>query len=144
MHTKIIFQIFFVLMLVSNTYKAYVCDDKQVIYDYGGFTKSTYGDYKFAYHGVSSCAALKSGGNTSCCYIKVKFKNEVADEKFTHRGCIQITFDQWAKIDSYITELENNIASYNQNNNITKVDVDIDCDSKFIKLSGLILLAFLL
>ena len=144
MHTKIIFQIFFVLKLVSNTYKAYECDDKQVIDKDGGFTKSTYGDYKFAYHGVSSCASLTSDPNTGCCYIKVKFKNEIADEKYTHRGCIQVTFDQWEDIDAYITELENNIASCDQNKNITKVDVDIDCNSKFIKLTGLILLAFLL
>ncbi len=142
MHTKIIFQIFFVLKLVSNTYKEYVCDDKQVIYDYGRFTKSTYGDYKFAYHGVSSCAALTSDDDKGCCYIKVKFKNEVADEKYTHRGCIQVAFDDWANIDTYIQTLEKNITE--KNPNVTKVDVDIDCNSKFIKLTGLILLAFLL
>ena len=129
-------------MLVSNTYKAYVCDDKQVIYNYGIFNKSTYGDYKFAYHGVSSCAALTSDDDKGCCYIKVKFKNEVADEKYTHRGCIQLTFEEWSKIDETIQKLENNIDENNRN--VTKVDVDIDCNSKLIKLTGLILLAFLL
>ena len=142
MHTKIIFQIFFVLKLVSNTYKAYECDDKQVIDKDGGFTKSTYGDYKFAYHGVSSCASLTSDPNTGCCYIKVKFKNEIADEKYTHRGCIQLTFEEWSKIDETIQRYETNIPL--NNFNVTKVDVDIDCNSKFIKLTGLILLAFLL
>ena len=144
MLTKKIFQIVFVLMLAYITYEEMGCKVKQVIDDNNFVLReSSYADYKYAYHGVSSCAALSSDDGT-CCYMKVKFKNEVADEKFTHRGCIQITFDQWAKIDSYITELENNIASYNKDNNITKVDVDIDCNSKFIKLTGLILLAFLL
>ena len=141
MHTKKIFQIVFVLMLASNTYKAYECADKQIIDNYGGIIKSTYADYKYAYHGVSSCASLSSDDGT-CCYMKVKFKNEVADEKYTHRGCIQVTLEQWADIDAYIQTLENNIATYNTN--VTKVDVDIDCNSKFIKLTGLILLAFLL
>ena len=140
MHTKKIFQIVFVLMLASNTYKAYKCADKQIIDNDGGIIKSTYADYKFAYHGVPSCAALTS--DAGCCYIKVKFKNEVADEKYTHRGCIQVTLDDWANIDETIQRLETNIPLHNPN--VTKVDVDIDCNSKFIKLTGLILLAFLL
>ena len=141
MHTKIIFQIFFVLKLVSNTYKAYTCDDKQVIDNYV-LRKSSYADYKFAYHGVPSCASLTSDPDTGCCYIKVKFKNEIADEKYTHRGCIQLTFEEWSKIDETIQRYETNIPL--NNFNVTKVDVDIDCNSKFIKLTGLILLAFLL
>ena len=141
MHTKIIFQIFFVLKLVSNTYKAYKCADKQIMDNYV-LRESSYADYKYAYHGVSSCAALKSGEDTSCCYIKVKFKNEVADEKYTHRGCIQLTFEEWSKIDETIQRYETNIPPHNPN--VTKVDVDIDCNSKFIKLTGLILLASLL
>ena len=142
MHTKKIFQIVFVLMLASITYEEMGCDVKQVIYSSGALRESSYADYKYAYHGVSSCASLSSDDGTSCCYIKVKFKNEIADEKYTHRGCIQVTFDQWEDIDAYIQTLENNIATYNTN--VTKVDVDIDCNSKFIKLTGLILLAFLL
>ncbi len=113
-----------------------------MIYDNYVLRESSYADYKFAYHGVPSCAALTSDDDTGCCYIKVKFKNEIADEKYTHRGCIQLTFEEWSKIDETIQKLENNIAENNLN--VTKVDVDIDCNSKFIKLTGLILLAFLL
>ena len=142
MHTKIIFQIFFVLMLASNTYEETGCDVKQVIYNNFVLRESSYADYKYAYHGVPSCASLTSDDDTVCCYIKVKFKNEIADEKYTHRGCIQLTFEEWAKIDETIQKLETNIAKNNLN--VTKVDVDIDCNSKFIKLTGLILLAFLL
>ena len=142
MHTKKIFQIVFVLMLASITYEEMGCDVKQVIYSSGALRESSYADYKFAYHGVPSCAALSSDDKKVCCYIKVKFKNEVADEKYTHRGCIQVTFDDWDNINTYIQTLENNIAENNLN--VTKVDVDIDCNSKFIKLTGLILLAFLL
>ena len=141
MHTKIIFQIFFVLMLSSNTYEEMGCEVKQVIYNNYVLRESSYADYKFAYHGVPSCASLTSGDG-ACCYIKVKFKNEIADEKYTHRGCIQLTFEEWSKIDETIQKYENNIAE--KNPNVTKVDVDIDCNSKFIKLTGLILLAFLL
>ena len=142
MLTKKIFQIVFVLMLASITYEEMGCKVKQVIDDNNFVLReSSYADYKYAYHGVSSCAALSSDDGT-CCYMKVKFKNEVADEKYTHRGCIQVTLDQWEDIDAYIQTLENNIATYNTN--VTKVDVDIDCNSKFIKLTGLILLAFLL
>jgi hypothetical protein len=142
MHTKIIFQIFFVLMLSSNTYEEMGCEVKQVIYNNYVLRESSYADYKFAYHGVPSCASLTSDDDTGCCYIKVKFKNEIADEKYTHRGCIQLTFEEWSKIDETIQKLETNIAKNNLN--VTKVDVDIDCNSKFIKLTGLILLAFLL
>lgn len=142
MHTKIIFQIFFVLMLASITYEEIECEVKQVFYDNYVLRESTYGDYKYAYHGVSSCAALTSADNTGCCYIKVKFKNQVADEKYTHRGCIQLNMSEWSDINTYIAYLEKQIGTYNQN--LTKIDVDIDCNSKFIKLTGLILLAFLL
>ncbi len=142
MLTKKIFQIVFVLMLASITYEEMGCKVKQVIDDNNfELRESSYADYKYAYHGVSSCAALSSDDGT-CCYMKVKFKNEVADEKYTHRGCIQVTFDQWKDIDTYIQTLETNIAASNPN--VTKVDVHIDCNSKFIKLTGLILLAFLL
>ena len=129
-------------MLSSNTYEEMGCEVKQVIYNNYVLRESSYADYKFAYHGVPSCASLTSDDDTGCCYIKVKFKNEIADEKYTHRGCIQLTFEEWSKIDETIQKLETNIAKNNLN--VTKVDVDIDCNSKFIKLTGLILLAFLL
>ena len=133
MHTKKIFQIVFVLMLASITYEEMGCDVKQVIYSSGELRESSYADYKFAYHGVPSCAALSSDDGKGCCYIKVKFKNEVADEKFTHRGCIEITYDQYVHIKEYRKFLEDELIK--NNNNITKVDIDIDCNSKIIKLT---------
>ena len=41
-------------------------------------------------------------------------------------------------IDNYEAEMEK------RNENIDKVDIDIDCNSKFMKITGLVLLAFLL
>ena len=103
---------------------------------------STYANTKRAYNGVASCESLKTEQYSECCYMKIKFKNTVADEKFTHRGCIEITYDQYDQIKEYRNFLEDELIK--NNNNITKVDIDIDCNSKIIKLTGLIFLAFLL
>ena len=102
---------------------------------------STYANTKRAYNGVASCESLKTA-QYSCCYMKIKFKNTVADEKFTHRGCIEITSEEYSEIKAYRNNLEDLLIQNNYN--ISKVDIDIDCNSKIIKLTGLIFLAFLL
>ena len=103
---------------------------------------STYANTKRAYNGVASCESLNTAENSSCCYMKIKFKNTVADEKFTHRGCIEISGEDYSQIKTYRNNLEDTLIQYTPN--ISKVDIDIDCNSKIIKLTGLIFLAFLL
>ena len=43
---------------------------------------------------------------------------------------------------NFIKEYEQSIKETNEN--IDKVDINIDCNSKFMKITGLVLLAFLL
>ena len=50
---------------------------------------------KHAYNGVASWTSLKTSDYATCCYIKVKLKNKEADEKFTHRGYIEITTEEY-------------------------------------------------
>ena len=69
-----------------------------------------------------------------------KFRNKAADKKFTHKGCIEVSGPEWGSIGSFISSTNNRINT----TNIDKVDVDVDCNSKFIKLTALVLLAFLL
>ena len=113
----------------------YILNGNTLMYD-------GYYDHKEAYNGIASCASLRSDENTACCYIKVKFKNQQAGKKYTHRGCVQITGWQWQKIEDVIKDYEGSIS--HPNITVEKQDVEIDCHSRLLKLTGLVLLAFLL
>ena len=74
-------------------------------------------------------ATLKLDGGYMCCYIKIKFKNEYIDEKFTHKGCYEITDSDSAKYvmggsddfdfdDVIIGGLENTFDTANRNLNL--------------------------
>ena len=118
------------------------CADKAILKG-NTFLYDTYEDQKSAYHGAPSCVSLHTDEDDSlCCYMKIKFRNRGADKKFTHRGCIPVLGTNWQDIKSYINNYESSINEANEN--IDKVDIDIDCNSKFIKITGLVLLAFLL
>ncbi len=104
----------------------------------------SYADYRTAYHDVSSCASLRSQYNTACCYVKVKFKNSISKEKYTHRGCIEISSSQWADIKGVVNDFENNITSSDVNVTLSKRKVSIDCHSNYIKFAGLFIFALLL
>ena len=118
------------------------CDDKAVL-NGNNFLYDTYEDQKSAYHGAASCVSLHSDeDNSLCCYLKIKFRNRQADKKFTHRGCIAMLGRYVQNISDYIDQYEENIKAANEN--IDKVDIDIDCNSEFMKITGLVLLAFLL
>ena len=121
------------------------CEEKAIIntIDYS-LTYDKYNDYDKVYHDIASCYSLHTKENNLCCYIKNHFKSEEADKKFTQRGCIQVSLDTLNSggIGNFIKDLENKIED--KDHNITKVDIDIDCNSRFIKLTGLLLLAFLL
>ena len=112
-----------------------ILDGSRLIYD-------GYADHKEAYNGIASCASLRSKFDTACCYIKVKFKNAQAGKKYTHRGCIEVYGQEWNNIKDVISNFEGNIS--HSNITVEKQDVDIDCHSRLIKLTGLVLLAFLL
>ena len=69
----------------------YSCDDKAILDNYV-LTESLDADHTKAYNKVSSCATLSTTNtNVVCCYIKLKFKNTLYDEKFTHKGCIEVS-----------------------------------------------------
>ena len=141
MQTKIVLG-FLALIIYAYAYDlGRDCSTKALLNGYE-LSYSTYANTKRAYNGVASCESLNTAEYSECCYMKIKFKNTVADEKFTHRGCIEITSEEYSKIKAYRNNLEDLLIQ--NNNNITKVDIDIDCNSKIIKLTGLIFLAFLL
>ena len=126
----------------------YSCNDKAIL-DNFVLTKSLDADHTEAYNKVSSCATLSTTNTgTACCYIKLKFKNELYDEKFTHKGCIEVSLADYlledADFDKLIDETENSINTYYGNKNITVDKLSIDCSSKFIQLAGISLLLLLL
>ena len=70
-----------------------------------------YTDVHKAYHHDSSCTTLEVSGernNDICCYMKIKYKNLISGEKYTHYGCIEqnSTLIQDDGIDGVIDSLE--------------------------------------
>ena len=117
------------------------CNDKAII-NGNSFLYDTYEEHKSAFHGAASCVSLHTEEDDSlCCHLKVRYRNRAAGKKYTHKGCIEMLGSNLGNLSHYIDDFENRIA---QDENIDKVDVDIDCNSKFIRITGLILLAFLL
>ena len=92
MKIRIIFLLLALIIVVKNeTVIGGSCGDKGIL---NGYTLSgdNYTDIKLAYNGVASCSSLNTKDPQAiCCYAKVKFKNKVADQKFTHRGCREVT-----------------------------------------------------
>ena len=123
--------------LGNNCSTKYILNGNTLKYD-------AYSDYEAAYHKIASCASLRSTYNTACCYLRVKFKNNVAGERYTHKGCIEITGNEWQNIKSVINSLEGNITSGVSGLELSKRKVSIDCYSKYIKLAGLFIFALLL
>ena len=148
MNTKVICLFLALIAASAPTDVGMTCEDKEIINSGNSLTYGKYSDYDRVYHGVASCYSLatpqyKTDDNYLCCYIKNHFKSEEADKKFTHKGCIPVSYDNLTNgIDNYIKDLKAKIEDNDKN--ITKVDIDIDCSSNFIKLTGLLLIAFLL
>ena len=146
MQNKIVFFLSIVSFLILYVSPAYqlggLCSDKYIL-ENGKLKYDIYGDHKEAFNGIASCVSLRSTIDTACCYIKVKFKNEAADKKYTHRGCVELYGEEWNGIKDVINNFENNITAAS-GEGISIKDVDIDCHSNLIKITGLILLAFLL
>ena len=127
----------------------YSCDDKAIVDKNFVLTKELNADHTEAYNKASSCATLSTTStSTACCYIKLKFKNTIYDEKFTHKGCIEVSLADYlledTDFDKLIDDTEKSINDYNGNKNITVDKLSIDCSSKFIQLAGISLLLLLL
>ncbi len=116
------------------------CSSKAIL-ESGHIKSNSYSDVTKAFSEAASCSSLRRSDNTICCYIKNKFKNEVAGEKYTHKGCIEITYSQYDDIKNTISSFEDSV---NNQANITKADISIDCSSKYIKLFGLLLFVLIL
>ena len=118
-------------------------------------------DRTYAYNDVASCQSLIAEGDDAfgsiCCYIKLKFKNPILDEKFTQKGCFEFNLTRFAtesddKFDFgvYIDQIQKSIEDKDYQMEGTekfKVEVktlDIDCSSKYLHLVGLALILFLL
>ena len=146
MQNKIVFFLSIVSFLILYVSPAYqlggLCSDKYIL-ENGKLKYDIYEDHKEAFNGIASCVSLRSTIDTACCYIKVKFKNEAADKKYTHRGCVELYGEEWNGIKEVINAFESNITAAS-GEQISIKDVDIDCHSNLIKITGLILLAFLL
>ena len=146
MQNKIVFFLSIVSFLILYVSPAYqlggLCSDKYIL-ENGKLKYDIYEDHKEAFNGIASCVSLRSTIDTACCYLKVKFKNEAADKKYTHRGCVELYAEEWFDIKSVINAFESNMTA-SSGEQISIKDVDIDCHSNLIKITGLILLAFLL
>jgi hypothetical protein len=145
MQTRILFLFSMLIFGVFSVEIGGLCSDKAILDDYE--LQNLNVDKKLAFNKIASCASLRTGeDNSACCYIKVKFRNKVADKKFTHRGCTIIRKNEWNNMDDTFDNYEGNITNFYANSAtpIDKVDVDIDCGSNYLKLAGLLLLALLL
>ena len=146
MQNKIVFFLSIVSALILYVSPAYqlggYCSDKYIL-ESGKLKNDVYEDHREAFKGIESCVSLKSDIDTACCYIKVKFKNEGADKKYTHRGCVQLYGEEWNHIKDVINNFKSNITA-SSGDQISIKKVNIDCHSNLIKITGLILLAFLL
>lgn len=135
----------FLTCVLSSTAYTYgsQCKSKSIL-DGRTLIYSPYEDYTFAYNDYSSCTSLKSEDNHACCYLYVKFKNEVNDNKYTHKGCVEVSGSEWGDIKNTIENLESNITTNYKNTTVNVKKVKIDCDSNYIKLAGLLIFALLL
>ena len=87
------------------------------------------------------CKDLKVlGSGNHCCYYKVKGKDENGKTQ-EQKTCLEITDEQYDKIDDYIDYLKDNAEKYGGG----KInDIDIDCNSSFLTNSLLGIILFLL
>ena len=121
------------------------CEDKALLS--GNRLLKNQSDWNRAYNDVASCATLKTDDLSQfCCYMKIKFKNELLDEKFTQKGCIVVTADELVNDDKDIFKnfLEQKETDISSANNVDVKSLSIDCSAKFINIFTLSLLLFLL
>ena len=142
------------LSLIHNDYIGDDCDSKHIINTFDEIGPLS--DYTIAHHGIASCASLypyeedeeDEATPKMCCYAKIKYK--IGDDTFTRKGCYDIEATENFNIDDEIKILEDAFKETLDNSLEgqgveTKIkDVDIDCNSKFLKYSALLILIVLL
>ena len=149
-------------LLVNISYElGNSCSSKKIVQDeYNGYSlvaeeESGYllqSDFKKAFNKYSSCGTLNTDDNfsTICCYMKVRYKLDAAKAHYTSKGCVEVSQTDLQSSDSFDTMrkgYEEGIKNYYStipNSTVSDVDVDIDCNSKFIKLTALAFLMILL
>ena len=126
-----------------------VCSDKSIM-DEDGILNNNQSDLNYAYNEVASCASLTTNSDSAiCCYIKLKFKNELLDETFTQKGCAEVEISTLQSedpdFDDFLDQTEADIEEVNGGENSIDVkSLSIDCSSKYLQLAGLALLFFFL
>ena len=142
------------LSLIHNDYIGDDCDSKHIANTFDEYGPLS--DYTIAHHGIASCASLypydpdeeDEATPKMCCYAKVKYK--IGDDTFTRKGCFDVEATQDFNIDTEISSLEGSfktlLDNYISDSTVeTKIkDVDIDCNSKFLRYSTLLILIVLL
>ena len=149
-------------LLVNISYElGNSCSSKKIVQDeYNGYSlvaeeESGYllqSDFKKAFNKYSSCGTLNTDDNfsTICCYMKVKYKLDPAKAHYTSKGCVEVSHSDLQSSDSFGTMkkgYEDGITNFykdSASSTVSDVDVDIDCNSKFIKLTALAFLMVLL
>ena len=114
--------------------------------------EATDGDVIKAYNEVASCASLDTDDDEypddlyTCCYIKLKIKNEQLDEKFDQKGCIQMSVDDYIIEDFDFKDYVDDVKEFIElnNTNITVKKISIDCSSKYLQFVAISLILFLL
>ena len=146
----------FIFALIASALISFTlsdCSDKAILDSSHKLLYSNYAyqDYKLAYNKAASCATLSSGDTDKvCCYLKIKFENEVNEEKYTHTGCYAVPLayltdsDNGPEIDDLIDNIEGWFDANNTNPKLVSKTIDLDCGSKYIHLAGLALLILLL
>ena len=125
------------------------CSDKSIMDD-NGILKNNQSDLNYAFNEAASCASLTTNSESAiCCYIKLKFKNELLDETFTQKGCAEVEISTLQSedpdFDDFLDQTEADIEEVNGGENSIDVkSLSIDCSSKYLQLAGLVLLFFFL
>ena len=142
------------LFLIQSCYsQLYTCQDKSLFEEGSYKLKAADGDVNFAYNEVESCTSLVTTETTDedkyfCCYTKLKIKNKKLDQKFTQKGCVELTLEEIInpnrKFKDFKKDIEGYIEGNNTNHDIEVKKLDIDCSAKFLHIVGISLLLFLL
>ena len=116
------------------------CSDKSIMDD-NGILKNNQSDLNYAFNEAASCASLTTNSESAiCCYIKLKFKNELLDETFTQKGCAEVEISTLQSedpdFDDFLDQTEADIEEVNGGENSIDVkSLSIDCSSKYLQLA---------
>ena len=154
----------FLASFIISDYGEY-CDSRTILkretkkkaddryYDYITLNKMElfYDDNKVVYNKHRSCESLRSSDTDrpNCCYIKLKYKNEYSDKKYTHEGCIEMALERDGTeldVDDTIDYLEEYFTDNmtEAKKEVSDVKINIDCGSKFLQIALIALIALLL